>query len=90
MTAPSSPGSPRPAPVPAGPATAPGSRTSHEPAPVTAPVPLASLPAQRQPKVPAFPKALSDDPARQVALGRVQLLASPTLTPAPPPGASRP
>ena len=62
MTAPSSPGSPRPAPVPAGPATAPGSRTSHEPAPVTAPVPLASLPAQRQPKVPAFPKALSDDP----------------------------
>ncbi|NKX93848.1 maltose alpha-D-glucosyltransferase [Sanguibacter hominis ATCC BAA-789] len=62
MTVPSSPGSPRPAPVPAGPAAAPGSRTSHEPAPVTAPVPLASLPAQRQPKVPAFPKALSDDP----------------------------
>ncbi|PFG37718.1 maltose alpha-D-glucosyltransferase/alpha-amylase [Flavimobilis soli] len=64
MTVPPSSGSPRPAPVPAGPAAAPapGGRTQHEPAPVTAPVPLASLPRQRQPQVPAFPKALSDDP----------------------------
>ena len=40
--------------------------------------------------LPGLAQALSDDPARQVALGRVQLLASPTLTSTPPPGAPRP
>jgi diguanylate cyclase (GGDEF)-like protein len=40
--------------------------------------------------LPGLAQALSDDPARQVALGRVQLLASPTLTTPLPPGAPRP
>ena len=39
--------------------------------------------------LPSLAQALSDDPARQVALGRVLLLASTTLTPAPPPAAAR-
>ncbi len=38
--------------------------------------------------LPGLMQALAEDPARQVALGRVQLLASATLTP--PPGAPRP
>lgn len=40
--------------------------------------------------LPGLAQALTEDPARQVLLGRVQLLASPTLTPAPPSGGTRP
>jgi hypothetical protein len=40
--------------------------------------------------LPGLMQALADDPARQLALGRVQVLASPNLTPPTPHGAARP